>query len=128
MRRRAAAPAALLAVLALGACSEDGNPFRVPGGNGGDGDGDSQIAGQVTASGVGVEDVRLVLLERDSVLTDDGGFYAFGGLDEGEYTVLVRVPVGLAVAPGDSPVRGVNLEAADTPRVDWFLQPAVTTP
>lgn len=127
MTRPIAAAAALLAALALGACSDDDNPFRVPGGNGGDGD-DSQIAGQVTASGVGVEDVRVVLLDRDSTLTDDGGFYSFDDLEAGEYTVIVRLPVGLTVAPGDSPVREVDLEAADTVFVDWFLQPTVSTP
>lgn len=113
--------AAALAVLAAVAC--DGtNAFL--GDRGVIGLPDPQagnIRGQVTADGVGLGAVRVVVTGVDSTSTDAGGEFRFDSIPSGTYQVAVRVPLGFSLAAGEQGAETVTLTGGETEGVDFAL-------
>lgn len=80
------------------------------------------IEGTVTAAGP-MGGVRIILVNRDSTLTDGAGRYRFINLPASTYTVSIRVPLNHVLAPGDSATRRVQVGAGGTQQVNWNLVP-----
>ena len=120
MRRPVAAWMAAVCLLpALAACNGS-NLFTEPGAEG-DGDQRGVLAGSVTSAGVGVGDVQIVLVGRDSTRTNGRGEYRFSNLTPATYTASIRVPFGFALAPGDSASVTRTVTAGGEARADWTL-------
>jgi len=85
------------------------------------------IEGSVTA-GAPLGNVSVILIGRDSTVTDDLGRFRFAGLPSSTYSVAVRVPLNHALAPGDSATRQVRLRAGASERVTWNLISPVPIP
>jgi hypothetical protein len=110
---------AAASLLLLGACNGS-NLFTEPGESGG-GDSRGAIVGSVISAGIGMGDVHILLLGRDSVRTDGQGDYRFANLPAGTYTVSIRVPFGFELAPGDSTSVTRVVAAGGEARADWTL-------
>jgi hypothetical protein len=82
---------------------------RVPTNAGGSSSG--TISGQVQSGGSGLGGVRVLLGNRDSTVTNTSGNFAFDSLDAGSYTLAVRVPVGFALAAGETGQRSLIVAA-----------------
>lgn len=119
--------AALCGVLAAceGANAFTGTQFGREGGTGG---GTGTIAGSVIADGSGAGGVSVVLVGRDSTVTDDSGAFTFGSVPSGTYQLSVRVPLGFTLAAGQTPTRTVSVSAGGTSGATFILQSTTTVP
>lgn len=116
----------LLSATLLAGC--DGNNLfpTDPVGTGGDRLG--AVRGQVTADGAGVPGAVVSLQGGGSDSTDAAGQYRIGALSPGAYRVLLQVPPGFGLAPGDSAARTASVAAGQTVVVNWQLLEAVGAP
>jgi hypothetical protein len=78
------------------------------------------IEGVVTA-GSPLGGVSIILVNRDSTVTDGAGRYRFANLPASTYSVSIRVPLNHALAPGDSATRTVGVGAGGVETVNWSL-------
>lgn len=86
------------------------------------------IEGQVSADGAGLGGVAVVLVGRDSVQTDGSGVFRFEGLAAGTYPVTVRVPIGFALAPGETGTQNVAVAGGSTATANFALNRTTGTP
>jgi hypothetical protein len=96
------------ALLSLAAC--DGGSVFSSGAAGSSG-GSGTLVGQVRTVNGPLSGVRVVLVNRDSTLTDATGSAVFRNLPASSYTVTVRIPTGFALAAGDSTQRTVQVSS-----------------
>ncbi|HEX2188831.1 MAG TPA: carboxypeptidase regulatory-like domain-containing protein [Longimicrobiaceae bacterium] len=117
-----------VAALALLAGCEGNNLFpEDPVGTGGGRPG--SIGGLVTAAGQGVGGAVVSVQSLAAAdTTDAAGRYRIEGLDEGAYRLLLRVPPGFDLAPGDSTTRTASLGRGQTLTVNWQLLQATGGP
>jgi len=121
--------AAACMVLAAAAC-DGANAFtgsdfgRTGGGAGGVG----TIQGQVTADGAGAGGVSVVLIGQDSTVTNGAGVFTFSNVPSSTYSVAVRVPIGFALAAGQTGTRTVTVTDGATTGVTFILQRTTTVP
>jgi hypothetical protein len=118
----AAACAALVAAACDGANAFTGD-FGTSGSPAG---GVGSIAGQVNANGTGLSGVSVVLIDRDSTVTTDGGVFTFSSVPAGTYQIDVRVPVGFSLATGQTSPRNVVVTSSATTGVTFILQGSTT--
>jgi hypothetical protein len=121
--------AAACTVLASAAC-EGANAFTASdfGRSGGGAAGVGTIQGQVTADGAGAGGVSVILIGRDSTVTNGAGVFTFGNVPSATYSVAVRVPVGFALAAGQTGTRTVTVTDGATTGVTFILQSTTTVP
>lgn len=118
--RKMACIAAILAVLlSAGGCRGD-NLFSEPGSTGGEQQPGS-IVGQVTAAGVPVGNVTIIVVNTDSTSTDSQGLYRVDGLPAATYSVTVRVPANYTLETTEPLSKSAVVGAAQISRVDWRL-------
>jgi hypothetical protein len=86
------------------------------------------IQGAVTADGAGLGGVSVILVGRDSVQTDGSGVFRFEGLAAATYPVTVRVPIGFALAAGQTGTQNVPVSSGGTATADFALQRTTGTP
>jgi len=109
----------LLAGALLAGC-EGNNLFPTdPIGAGGGGPG--SVGGQVTAGGAGVAGAVVSVAGGAADSTDASGRYSIEGLGQGAYRVSLQVPVGFALAAGDSAARTVAVAQGQDVTVNWQL-------
>jgi hypothetical protein len=118
----AAACAALVAAACDGANAFTGS-FGTSGSPAG---GTGSIAGQVTANGTGRAGVSVILIDRDSTVTTDGGAFTFASVPTGTYQIDVRVPIGFSLAAGQTSPRSVVVTNSATTGVTFILQGSIT--
>ena len=80
------------------------------------------IEGTVTAAGAPLGAVPIILVGRDSTMTNGDGLYRFEDLPASTYTVAIRVPLNYEPVPGDSVTRTVRLAGGSVEAVNWRLQ------
>jgi hypothetical protein len=118
--RPAAKGAAIAALLAVMACGE--NRFTEPGTGGGGGNQFGSIQGQVTAAGVGVGGVRIVVVNRDSTVTNGQGVYQFTNVPSATYTVSLRVPANYTLPIGENSSQTVRVSTGGIATANWILR------
>lgn len=125
--RRSHVGTALLAGALLAGC-EGNNLFpEDPVGTGGRTLG--SIGGLVTAAGQGVGGAVVTVQGLSAAdTTDAAGRYRIDGLAEGAYRLLLQVPPGFDLAPGDSTARRANLGRGQALTVNWQLLRAAGGP
>jgi hypothetical protein len=120
--------AAVCTALAVAAC-DGANAFtgdfgRTGGGAGGVG----TIQGQVTADGAGAGGVSVILVGQDSTVTNGAGVFTFSNVPSSTYSVAVQVPIGFALAAGQTGTRTVTVTDGATTGVTFVLQSTTTVP
>src|SRR5215212_5487423 len=102
--------AAACTVLAPAAC-DGANAFTGSefGREGGGAAGVGTIQGSVTADGSGRGGISVILVGQDSTTTNGSGVYTFTGIPSGTYQVAVRIPIGFALAAGQTATRTVTV-------------------
>ncbi len=88
----------------------------------GDGNRLGVIRGQVTATGVGVGGARVIMVNRDSVLTNGQGLYEFTRVPAATYTIQLRVPANYTLPIGDSDRRQVTVTDGGVAEASWTLR------
>lgn len=80
------------------------------------------IRGQVTADGIGVGGVTVIVVEGPRVVTDSNGRFRISGLPRGRYILNVEVPPGFDLAAGEELARTVTVGDNRVAVVTWRLQ------
>ena len=119
-RSTVAKGAVIASLLAVVACGE--NRFTEPGAGGGGGNQAGSIQGQVTAGGVGVGGVRIVLVNRDSTITNGQGVYQFANVPSATYTVSLRVPANYTLPIGENSSQSVTVSGGGIATANWILR------
>ena len=120
-----------VALTALAAAACDGaSAFTASdvGLNGGTTGGTGTIQGLVTADGTGRGGISVILIGQDSTVTDGSGVYTFSPVASGTYQVSVRVPIGFALAAGQTATRTVTVADGGTSGATFILQSTTTVP
>jgi hypothetical protein len=112
--------AATLAVLLSAAGCRGDNLFSEPGSTGGE-QNPGSIVGQVTAAGVPVGGVTVIVVNTDSASTDSQGQYRVDNLPAATYSVTVRVPANYTLETTEPFSKSAVVGAAQISRVDWRL-------
>ncbi len=86
------------------------------------------MRGTVLADGTAANAVPVVLVGRDSTLTDLNGIFVFDSIPAATYQVAVRVPIGFALAAGQTATRAVTVTAGATTGTTFLLQRTTTVP
>ena len=113
--------ALLLAGTLLAGCRGDNQFPTDPVNTGGGSAARGSIGGQVTANGLGVAGAVVSVTGGAAGSTDAAGQYRIEGLSAGAYRVLLQVPAGFGLAPGDSAARSVNVARGQRATVNWQL-------
>lgn len=113
-------------VLAFAAC--DGTNLFVggPGTNGGVIPGTGAIQGSVMSGGTGLGAVPVILVNQDSTSTGLAGAFQFDSLPPAVYALTVRVPIGYALAAGQTGTRSVSVSSGAVTGVTIILQRTTT--
>lgn len=121
--------AAVSTLLAAAAC-DSSSLFSntVPFGGGGIVTGTGTVQGSVLSGGSGLGGVPVVLIGRDSTQTGSNGVFAFDSLPAATYQVAVRVPLGYAMAAGQTATRSVSVSSGAVTGVTFVLQQTTTVP
>jgi ABC-type amino acid transport substrate-binding protein len=120
----AAACAALLAA-ACDSGALTGTTFGTAGSPAG---GTGTIVGQVTANGTGQGGITVIVINQDSTITGGTGAFTFAAIPSGTYQIAVRIPLGFALAAGQSSPRNVVVTNGGTTGVTFILQSTTTVP
>lgn len=82
----------------------------------------SSIRGQVTAAGIGVGGVTVIVVDGPRVVTDSNGQFRIPGLPRGRYILNIEVPPGFDLAAGEELTRTVEVGNNRVAVVTWRLQ------
>ncbi|HEX6747921.1 MAG TPA: hypothetical protein VF092_11575 [Longimicrobium sp.] len=121
----AVALTALAAAACDGASAFTGSDVGLNGGTSG---GTGTIQGLVTADGTGRGGISVILIGQDSTVTNGSGVYTFSPVASGTYQVSVRVPIGFALAAGQTATRTVTVPNGGTAGAAFILQSTTTVP
>lgn len=80
------------------------------------------VRGQVTAAGIGVGGVTVIVVDGPRVVTDSNGQFRVPGLPRGRYILSVQVPPGFDLAAGEELTRTVEVGNNRIAVVSWRLQ------
>lgn len=116
------AVAAAFSLLAAAACDSSSLFSTTSTFGGGTVVGTGTVQGTVLAGGSGVSEVRMVLVGRDSTLTDVNGVFAFDSIPAAIYQLTVRVPDGFVLATGQNATRSVSVRSGEVTGVTVVLQ------
>ncbi|HKP75143.1 MAG TPA: hypothetical protein VJT67_06335 [Longimicrobiaceae bacterium] len=120
----AAACAALVAAACDGGALT-GTTFGTAGSPAG---GTGTVTGQVTADGTGQGGVSVILVNQDSTVTTGTGVFTFPAVPSGSYQLAVRVPIGFALAAGQTSPRTVVVTNGGTTGATFVLQSTTGAP
>ncbi|HEU4561880.1 MAG TPA: hypothetical protein VFS20_28905 [Longimicrobium sp.] len=121
--------AAAFSLLAAAACDASGLfSSTAPFGGGGIVTGSGTVQGSVLSGGSGLGGVPVVLIGRDSTQTASNGVFAFDSLPAATYQLAVRVPIGYALAAGQTATRSVSVSSGATTGITFVLQQTTTVP
>lgn len=80
------------------------------------------IRGQVTANGVGVGGVLVIVTDGPRTTTAGDGTYRFVDLPSARYTLSIQVPPGYELAPGEPLLRDAEVADNRVAVASWRLQ------
>jgi hypothetical protein len=120
--------AAAFTLLAAAACDASSLFSNTAQFGGGVVSGTGAVQGTVLAGGSGLGGVRVVLIGRDSMQTTSGGVFAFDSLPAATYQIAVRVPIGYALAAGQTATRSVAVSSDGVTSLTFILQQTTTVP
>ena len=109
----------LAAMLVTAGCGD--NEFPPLGVTDGGGAQAGVITGQVSASGVPVGGVQVIVVNRDSMRTDGNGEFRFENVPPATYNVAIRVPQNYALAAGEESIKTAEVSAGEIQAVNWLL-------
>jgi len=119
--------AAACAALAAAAC-DGSNLFTVPIGTTDGTPGTGTVQGSVLAGGTGAGAVPVILVGRDSTQTDANGVFSFDSIPAASYQLSVRVPIGFALAAGQTATRTVAVTSGGTTGATFVLERTTIVP
>lgn len=90
--------------------------------------GTGAVQGTVLSGGSGLGGVPVVLIGRDSTETNSTGVFAFDSLPAATYQVAVRVPIGYALAAGQTATRSVTVTSDGVAGLTFILQQTTSVP
>jgi hypothetical protein len=88
----------------------------------------STVQGTVTSPNGGLGGVSVILVGRDSTLTDGTGAYRFTRIPAGTYSVSVRVPIGFTLAAGQNSTQTLTVANAATATANWQMTQQTASP